>query len=200
MSAARPEKTRPLIATNILALSGSLGRRSSNTELLRAAQRLCAGAAQVVIYEGLRDIAPFDPDLEDDAAPEPVKNLRALISSADGVLISSPEYAHGVSGVLKNALDWTVSTGDFYDKAVAVLNASPRATIALEAMKENLRTMGARLVEEASITVAVMSRRLDADEIAADAEIAGAVRSAMTAFVRGIDALKLAKAAMESGN
>jgi chromate reductase len=184
----------------ILAVSGSLGRRSSNTELLRAAQQLYVGDAKVVIYEGLRDIAPFDPDLDDDAAPQPVKKFRELIRSADGVLISSPEYAHGVSGVLKNALDWTVSTGDFYDKAVAVLNASPRATIALEAMKENLRTMGSKLVEEASITVAVMSRRLDADEIAADPEIAGAVRSAMAAFVRGIEAIGLAKAATESGN
>lgn len=179
----------------ILAVSGSLGRRSSNTELLRAAQRLCVGGAEVVIYEGLKDIAPFDPDLEDDAAPQPVKDFRMLISCADGVLISSPEYAHGVSGVLKNALDWTVSTGDFYDKAVAVLNASPRATIALEAMKENLRTMGSRLVEEASITVAVMSRRLTADEIVADAEIAPSLRNAMAAFVRGIEALRLAKAA-----
>ena len=184
----------------ILAVSGSLASRSSNTELLRAAQRLCVGVAKMVIYEGLRDIAPFDPDLEDEAAPQPVKNFRALIKSADGVLISSPEYAHGVSGVLKNAPDWTVSTGDFYDKAVAVLNASPRATIALEAMKENLRTMGSRLVEEASITVAVMSRRLTADEIVGDAEIAPSLRRAMTAFVLGIETLRLSKAADGEGN
>jgi chromate reductase len=184
----------------ILAVSGSLGRKSSNTELLRAARQLCVGDAEVVIYQGLRDIAPFDPDLEDHDAPQPVKDFRELIRSADGVVISSPEYAHGVSGVLKNALDWTVSTGDFYDKPVAVLNASPRATIALEAMKENLRTMGSKLLDEASITVSVMSRRLDANEIATDAEIAAAVRGAMAALVRGIDALKKAQATFESGN
>ena len=81
---------------------------SSNTELLRAAARLCD--AEVILFEGLRDIAPFDPDLADDEAPQPVKNFRALIQNADAVLISSPEYARGVSGVLKNALDWTVPT------------------------------------------------------------------------------------------
>jgi chromate reductase len=177
----------------ILAVSGSLGRKSSNTELLRAAQRLCVGNAEVVIYEGLRDIAPFDPDLEEDEAPQPVKNFRTLIRSADGVLISSPEYVHGVSGVLKNALDWTVLTGDLYDKPVAVFNASQVATIALESLKEILRTAGAKLIDGASIMVPLMGRKLDAAGMAADTGIAGVVRGAMASFVRGINAIRVAK-------
>ncbi|MGO9452064.1 MAG: NADPH-dependent FMN reductase [Candidatus Binataceae bacterium] len=181
----------------ILAISGSLGCKSSNTELLRAAQRLCGGDAEVVIYEGLRDIAPFDPDLEEDAAPQPVKDFRASIRSADGVLISSPEYAHGVSGVLKNALDWTVLTGDLYEKPAAVFNASQVATIALESLKEILRTAGAKLIDGASIMVPLMGRKLDAAGLVADAEIAGTLRAAMESFVRGIDATMTAKAALE---
>lgn|SRR5208282_101901 len=181
----------------ILAVSGSLGRKSSNTELLRAAQRLCGGDAEVVIYDGLRDIAPFDPDLEDDAAPQPVKHFRALIRSADGVLISSPEYAHGVSGVLKNALDWTVLTGDLYEKPVAVFNTSQVATIALESLKEILRTAGAKLIDGASIMVPLMGRKLDATGLVADAEIASALRVAMASFVLGINAAAAAKAALE---
>jgi chromate reductase len=184
----------------ILAISGSLGRRSSNTELLRATKQLCAGTWEIEIYEALRDIGPFDPDLDDDAAPPEVKDFRDQIRSADGVLISSPEYAHGVSGVLKNALDWTVSIGDLYDKPVAVFNASQLATIAIESLTEILRTAGGKLVEGASITVPLMGRKADAAGLAADDEIAAAVRGAIAAFARGIEEIRAAKAAFESGN
>jgi chromate reductase len=182
----------------ILAISGSLARMSSNTELLRAAARLCD--AEVILFEGLRDIAPFDPDLADDEAPQPVKNFRALIQNADAVLISSPEYARGVSGVLKNALDWTVPTGDLYEKPVAVFNASQVATVAFESLKEILRTAGVKLIDAASITVPLMGKKLDSAGIVADPEIADALRAAMALFVGEIDAINRAKAAAESEN
>src|SRR5438105_3807739 len=93
----------------ILGISGSLRRVSSNTALLRAASLLAPQGVEITLYDGLGDLPPFNPDLEG-AEPPSVLDFRARIQEADGVLISSPEYAHGVPGVLKNALDWLVGS------------------------------------------------------------------------------------------
>ena len=100
------------------------------------------------------------------------------------MLISSPEYAHGVPGALKNAFDWIVGSGEIVGKPVALVNASPRATHARASLAETLRVMSADLVEEASITVPLSGRDLDASEIVADLELSTAIRSALAALAR----------------
>ena len=92
----------------LLAVSGSLRAASANTALLRAAERLAPEGVELVLYGGLATLPHFNPDLDDlDAgtAPPPVMDLRSRLDASDGVLISSPEYAHGVPGALKNAID-----------------------------------------------------------------------------------------------
>src|SRR5438105_3467377 len=113
----------------ILTISGSLRSASSNTTLLRAAAALAPEGVEIILYDGLGDLPHFNPDLEEANLPS-VMDFRARLRAADGVLISSPEYAHGVPGVMKNALDWVVGSGEFVDKPVALLNASPRSTYA----------------------------------------------------------------------
>ena len=95
----------------VLAVSGSLRARSSNTELLRALASSAPPSVRVALYDGLAHLPPFNPDLDEDGAvlPVPVQRLRALVDVADTVVICSPEYAHGVPGVLKTSLDWLVS-------------------------------------------------------------------------------------------
>src|SRR5579884_2750614 len=139
----------------LLAISGSLRAGSSNTSLLEAAAALAPGGVEVLLYEGLGELPHFNPDLEANE-PASVTELRRLVREADGLLISSPEYAHGVPGSLKNALDWLVGGSEFPGKAVALLNASPRATHAQAALAETIRTMAGRLVEEASIAVPLL--------------------------------------------
>ena len=104
------------------------------------------------------------------------------------MLISSPEYAHGVAGVMKNALDWVVATGELVDKPVALINASPRAHHAQEALTETLVVMTARMVPEASIAVSLLGRKLPEGGLLADAEVANALRGAIQSFVRSIEA------------
>jgi len=94
----------------VIAISGSLRSASSNSALVQAAVRLAPAAVELSIYRELADIPPFNPDLDTEAVPVAVSRFRAVLQASDAVLISSPEYAHGVSGVLKNALDWVVST------------------------------------------------------------------------------------------
>lgn len=114
--------------------------------------------------------------------PAPVQAFREQINVADGVLIASPEYAHGVTGVMKNALDWVVGCEAFVDKPTAVLNASPRATHADAALKETLSVMSADLVMSASIALPVLGAKLDAAGIAGHPELAGALSGALDAM------------------
>ena len=163
----------------VLAISGSLRHASSNGALVRAAAQLAPPGVEVAIYEELDQLPPFNPDLDTDTPPMPVAAFRAALTSADAVLLSSPEYAHGVPGVLKNALDWVVSSGELVDKPVALLNASSRATRAWTSLVETLSVMSARVIREASITVSLNGTGLDAQGIASDPELAALVTSAL---------------------
>src|SRR5262245_8578854 len=102
----------------ILAISGSLRRDSVNSAALRAAASAAAAdGITVEIDDSLRRLPHFDPDLEP-APPEPVLRFRAACEAASGVLLAVPEYAFGIPGAFKNALDWTVGSGSLYRKPV----------------------------------------------------------------------------------
>ena len=113
----------------LLAISGSLRRASTNTAALEALARLAPEGVKVLVYGDLAKLPPFNPDddVEDRPKPEPVETLRALVGASDAIVIAAPEYAHGVPGVLKNALDWLVASETFAGKPVALINTSPRA-------------------------------------------------------------------------
>lgn len=170
-----------------LAISGSLRTNSSNTALLRAAAALVPESVEISVYDGLADLPHFNPDLDDKGAPPPVMDFRRRLHAADGVMISSPEYAHGVPGVLKNALDWLVGSGEFVDKPIALINASPRSTYAQASLTETLTVMSAKIIAEASITVALSGKKLDQAGIITDPEISSALRSAVVALALAIE-------------
>lgn len=169
----------------VLAISGSLRSASSNTALIGAAARVAPAGVSVSVYSALGDIPPFNPDLEDRPIAS-VGHFRTALQSCDALVISSPEYAHGVSGVLKNALDWVVGSGELIDKPVALINASTRATLAHASLKETLTTMSARVIEDASVVVPLDGRSWDAGTIAGDARLSTLLADALTALVRGI--------------
>ena len=175
-------------AVQILAISGSLRAASSNTALLQALARLAPAGVAITLYDGLAALPPFNPDLDAEgvALPAPVGELRTLVGNADGLVISSPEYAHGVPGSLKNALDWLVGSLEFPGKPVALLAASPHARFAQASLAETLTVMSARLVHEASATAPLPSNRLGVEEMLADAAIRGALEAALTTFVQAI--------------
>jgi chromate reductase, NAD(P)H dehydrogenase (quinone) len=169
----------------ILAISGSLRVVSSNTALLRAATSLAPEGVEISLYGGLGDLPHFNPDLEG-AEPPSVLDFRAQLQRSDGVLISSPEYAHGVPGVLKNALDWVVGSGELVGKPVALLNASPRATHAQTSLTETLTTMDARMVDEASRTLPLLGSGLDEAGIMANLEMSSVLHAAIVALASAV--------------
>jgi chromate reductase, NAD(P)H dehydrogenase (quinone) len=181
----------------LLAISGSLRVGSSNTALLRAAVRLAPAGVEIAVYDKLGDLPHFNPDLEG-AEPPVVKDFCTQVGAADGIVISTPEYAHGIPGVLKNALDWLVGGFDFINKPVVFFNASLRSTYALASLTEIITIMSGRLVAEASISVPLRELRVvDEAGIVAHVDIASMVRSAILTFVRAIESKRAASATDE---
>ncbi|MBC7369845.1 MAG: NAD(P)H-dependent oxidoreductase [Undibacterium sp.] len=162
----------------VLAISGSLRRVSSNMALLQAAALVAPDGMEVVLTETVGALPHFNSDL-DGAEPSVVQAWREELRAAGAILISSPEYAHGVPGALKNALDRAVSSGELSAKPVALWNASPRATLAQASLAEIVRTMDAKPCEAAGVTLPLLGKGLDAAGIVAVSAWAAELRGAL---------------------
>ena len=163
----------------ILAVSGSLRAQSTNTNLLRAAALIAPSHVEIAVYERLAAIPAFNSDLDVEPARDPVAGWRAALRNSSAVIFSTPEYAHGIPGTLKNALDWVVGSGELSGKPVALFNASSRGEYAQASLREILKTMDARLLSEAEITIPLLGKVLPASAIAANPEFAGLIVSSI---------------------
>jgi chromate reductase, NAD(P)H dehydrogenase (quinone) len=170
----------------LLALSGSLRAASTNTAVLEALSALAPGDVEILRYRDLGALPHFNPDDDEEAPPPTVAALRAQVASAAGLIIAAPEYAHGVPGALKNALDWLVASEAFPGKPVALINTAPRSFHAQSALRETLATMSARLIPDAFVALPLTGRNVAADDIAANPRFAAALRAALDAFVEAI--------------
>jgi chromate reductase len=135
---------------HIVAISGSLKQSSANSALVRALA--AAEPEHVEVWDGLGDLPHFNPD---DDGGAPVASLRAAVTSADAVLVATPEYAGGMPGSLKNALDWLVGTGELYDKPVAIVSAAPspeRGENARRWVEDVARMQGSHVVDSFTVT------------------------------------------------
>jgi NAD(P)H-dependent FMN reductase len=158
-----------------LTISGSLRASSTNTTLLRALPLVAPEHA--FDFPAPLDALPFfNADLEEAGPPASVRGWRAEIAGHDALVVCSPEYAHGVPGVLKNALDWLVGGTEVVGKPVGILNTSLPSTIAHASLVEILSVMGAVVVPEASGGLMLRGRRGDARALAADPEVAAHLR------------------------
>lgn len=106
----------------ILSISGSLRAASTNTLLLEAMAELAPSSVTITRCDGLDNLPHFSPERDNNPAPEAVADLRTQLREADAVLICTPEYIHGMPGVLKNMLDWVASSGEFVHNPVGVLS------------------------------------------------------------------------------
>ncbi|WP_035333331.1 NADPH-dependent FMN reductase [Dyadobacter crusticola] len=125
---------------SILGISGSLSTDSTNTIILNTCKTLLPENVTLTVFHGLDQIPHFSPGLKDNEA---VTWFKSAVAQADAVIFSTPEYAFGVPGTLKNALDWTVATGEFNAKPVAAISASPLNTGGEKALSSLLLTLTA---------------------------------------------------------
>ena len=178
---------RPL---RLLGLSGSLRAASTNTALLRAAMIAAPRGVVLTLFGGIGALPIFNPDLEEESVSQAVLDLRRAVAAADGLVFAVPEYAHGIPGGLKNALDWLVSGGEIPGKPVALFHASPRSAISRAALEEVLRTMSTTIVPEASAMIPLLGLPGDAvaETLASDAatEILHAALLVFSASIRSL--------------
>ena len=173
----------------VLAVAGSLRAASSSAELLRALARLAPAGVEVELYEALGEIPIFSPDLDGEAPPRAVADFRARLRAADAVVLCTPEYAFGMPGLLKNALDWLVSSGETYEKPVAALSCAPNhggGANALGWLRQTLGAVSAVVPEAASFPIPFVRKRV-ANGAVTDPELARALRGALAALTQAVE-------------
>jgi chromate reductase, NAD(P)H dehydrogenase (quinone) len=173
---------------NVLAISGSLRRGSHNTGLLRALQEEAPEGIDVMLWDGLKAIPPYDADDDLVPGPEPVEAFRRLVREADAVIFATPEYNSSVPGALKNALDWgsrPLATNAFRNKPVAVIASSAGAFGAVWAAAELRKILGAMGARVADVEIAVghAPEKFDEDGRLADDDVRQGLRDALDALV-----------------
>jgi chromate reductase len=175
----------------VLAISGSLRRDSHNTRLLRAAARLAPPPTELELFEGLKDVPPYDEDDDGDLAPEGARRLREAIEAADALLIATPEYNSSIPGQLKNALDW--ASRPFPDnvlrnKPVAVIGASTGVFGAVWAQAEVRKVLGATgaRVVDVELPVAGVEEAFAGDRLA-DEEVHERLAQILTELVDTVE-------------
>jgi chromate reductase len=171
----------------ILAISGSLRTGSSNTAILRAIGRLAPEHIEIKIYEALNDLPHFSPEIDGDHSPASVRHFRTLLQEADGIIISTPEYAFGVPGVLKNALDWSVSSGEFNEKPVASISASPLYSGGEKALASLLLTlMALGTIKASTLSIPDIKNKLDDKKEVADKSTIESLRVVLNELLKVI--------------
>ena len=185
--------------TRILGISGSLRRESHNTRLLRAAAEAAGPGVELELFDGLKQVPPYDEDDDVHPRPESVARLNAAIADADAVLFATPEYNTSIPGQLKNAIDWVsrpVATNVLRNKPVAVVGASTGAFGAVWAqaeLRKVLASLGARVLD-VELPVPHAHTRFDQGDLTDD-EIRGSLAEAVEALAAEARRREGAKAA-----
>jgi len=177
----------------VLGVSGSLRADSHNTAILRGARDLMPTGVELELWEGLRDIPPYDEDTDSEPAPPAVAAFRAALAGADAVLFSTPEYNSSIPGALKNALDWAsrpMATNAFRNKPVAVIGSSAGmfgAVWAQAELRKVLGAMGAR-VTDVEVAVGHVAEKFNPDGELTDPTVRQELRDTLQTVLAEVDA------------
>lgn len=166
----------------ILAVSGSTREKSTNLCLILAIKELYKDNFEIDIYNEIADLPQFNPDLDIDPAPEKVLELRKKLKQADGILICTPEYAMGVPGTLKNAIDWTVSSCEFSKKPVALITASSVGEKAHASLLETLKIIESNITSDTQLLISFAKTKISSDAVITDRETLDQVKKVISSF------------------
>lgn len=175
----------------VLSISGSLRKQSTNSRILSSIEGMMPTGVECRIYDGLASLPHFSPDLDiDDIGPhEAVLEWREQLRSVDAIIICTPEYARGVPGSLKNALDWVVSSGEFMDKPTAVISASPHVeggATALASLITTLKMMSAAIPDEATLAVPFATKKIGPDGSIIDMDTLASLGNLVRALIQSL--------------
>ncbi len=179
--------------TKLLAITGSTRKGSYNTSLLEAVRKRAAAEFEVELFLDLEKLPIFEPLEGDESLPGPVRDLIARLKAAAGVIICTPEYAHGIPGGLKNALDWLVDSAELVLKPVSVMSVSTSGLGGFRshsALVHVLSAMNWNVVIESSISVPYAKTRFGQKGQLEDELTNRRIDISLRALQRAIDVLK----------
>ena len=145
----------------VLAICGSTRTHSANLGIIRYVEKILSAEVQLEIFNELSALPHFNPDFDNDNAPEIVERFRDKIRNADGILICTPEYIFSLPGAMKNAIEWCVSTTIFSEKPVALITASASGTLAHESLQLVMKTIYADLRKETQLLIQGAKGKVD---------------------------------------
>lgn len=179
---------RPLV---VMGISGSLREGSTNSRILASIAGMMSPSVEFRTYDGLASLPHFNPDLDIDGAEphEAVVDWRERLRAADAIVICTPEYARGVPGSLKNALDWVVSSGEWMNLPTAVISVSPHpegGAAALSSLIQTLRMMSAAVPDDATLAVPFVGRKLGTDGSVTDTDTLTSLRNLAAALMQAL--------------
>ena len=168
----------------ILAIPGSLRKNSSSNKILSAVISMAPAGVSIDLFDGVGKLPHFNDSEEADSH---VEEFRTKINAADAVLICTPEYAFGVPGSLKNALDWTVSSGEFIDKPVGLITASSQGEKGHAALLLILTAISSKVVYDATLLISFVRSTLDAEGRIKNPQVSSDLNRVLHALVQSVD-------------
>ncbi|WP_295652698.1 NAD(P)H-dependent oxidoreductase [uncultured Mucilaginibacter sp.] len=171
---------------NIIAISGSLRPNSSNSTIINIIAGMAPSEVNIVTYGGLADLPHFNPELDNESPSASVTDFRAQLKSADAVLICTPEYAFGVPGSLKNALDWTVSSSEFVDKPTALITASSQGQHAHASLLLTLGAISAKVSPGATLLIPFIRSKINRDGTITDGGVLISLKKVLDNLLQSI--------------
>jgi len=168
----------------ILGICGSLRASSSAGAVLEIVSKLIPVHVEFKIYTSIGEIPAFN---DSSKIPFPVAGFIKQVEEADGVFFCIPEYAFGVPGALKNALDWTVATTAFSDKPVALITAASQGQKAHAALLHTLTAIGSKMNDESNLLISFIRSKLDEHRGIKDPDTLDAVKKAVAFFIKTIE-------------
>lgn len=169
---------------NVLAICGSTRKISSNLALIQAVGVLTKDLFRLTLYNDLEKIPAFNPDLDTESPPATILHFRNQLRKADGIFICTPEYAMGVPGVLKNAIDWTVSSCEFSHKPLALITASSAGEKGHRSLLETLTVIESKMTSDTQLLIPFIKTKINSDNTITDEKTLAGVKKLIDAFYK----------------
>lgn len=168
---------------NVVAICGSTRHKSVNHSLLKAIAALTAASLDITVIDGVATLPQFNPDNDGDNVAKEVAAFRQQLDNAEGIIICTPEYAHGVPGALKNAIDWTISSSQFPHKPTMLITASTGGHYGHKALLETMKVIEAKNVDKLNMVIPFVKTKISEDNKITDAKTLDGVKSLIAGFI-----------------
>ena len=171
----------------VLAILGSTRHKSINHSLIKAIADLSAESLDITVFNEIANLPQFNPDNDGECIASEVADFRQQLNNAEGILICTPEYAHGVPGTLKNAIDWTISSSQFPHKPTMLITASTDGSYGHKALLETLKAIEAKNVDSLQMVISFAKTKISRDNKITDIKTLADVKALITTFIETLN-------------